>query len=439
MNSSDLEVNIKIALGSVVRAGELSVGQRNKFLASMTEDVAALCLRNNYLQTLALSLEQRNAHANLGFAQRLMRNLESRKKLDREVEDLPSEAQIAEMQERGLGLTRPENAVLLSYAKIDLYEALLDSTIPDDPYLGRDLERYFPKPLSRKYPDAVTSHRLRREIISTMLSNSMINRGGATFVVRVSDETGAGVDEISGAFALARDGFQMTEMNSAIDALDNRVSGDLQLELYEEVANLLTSSVVWYLRNEDTTGGLAAKVEHYQAGISKLAGSLDKVLPPAFAGMLEKRRERLEREGVPEQLAARMAGLMFLSRAPDVVRIADETGVNLAAAAETFFALGHRFSIGPLISQAQKLQLEDYYERIALSRMIDSISIAQRRIAIQLCQTGKKGAAAIKAWEEERGKDISRVSAALDDLGKSDLSVAKLAVAAGLFSDLSRD
>ena len=439
VNSSDLEVNIKIALGSVVRTGKLAIPDRNKFLASMTDDVAGLCLRNNYLQTLALSLVERRAHENLGFAQRLMRDLERRGKLDREVEDLPEDAQIGEMAEKGLGLARPENAVLLAYAKIDLYEALLGSTIPDDPYLGRELDRYFPPALTKTYSDAIHSHRLRREIIATMLSNSMINRGGPTFLVRVRDETGANVDEISGAFALARDGFQMTALNTRIDQLDNKISGKLQLELYAEVGDLLTSSVVWFLRNEDTTGGLADKVAHFQKGIATIGDSLEKLMPPVFVKMMKRRTDELVAAKVPEDLARQMAGLMFLSRAPDIIRVADETKTNLKAAAETFYAISEMFSVGPLITQAQALRLDDYYERIALSRTIDAISISQRRITVQLAGSGKKGEAAIAGWKDDHGAVIERVRSSLDDLLQSDLTVAKVAVAAGLFSDLARD
>ncbi len=439
VNSSDLEVNIKIALASVMRAGKLGIAERNKFLAAMTEDVAALCLRNNYLQTLALSLAERRGPENLGFAQRMMRDLEQRGKLDREVEYLPEDLVIAEMADKGLALTRPELAVLLAYAKIDLYESLLSSAIPDDPYLSRELNRYMPDDLWKKYPDAVDTHRLRREIIATMLSNSMVNRGGPTFLVRVRDETGAAFDEISGAFALARDGFGMTDMNGEIDALDNKIPGAVQIELYSDVRDLLMGSVVWFLRNEETIGGLKEKVAHYRKGIAAIAKSLDSVLPPAFRMMVEHRHEKLVGAGVPKGLADQMSGLMFLSRAPDIIRIADDNDTNLKAAAETFYALGEMFSIGPLITQAQDLRLNDYYERIALSRTVDAMSIAQRRITGALVSGGKKGAAAIEAWQAEHGTAIERVQSSLADLTKSDLTVAKLAVAAGLFSDLARD
>ncbi len=179
VNTSDVEVNIKIALNAPLRAGTLKIEARNALLAEMTDEVARLVLRNNYQQTLALSLAQRRGLEDLGFQQRLMQTLEKHGQLDRGVEFLPDEMAIAERRKRNEALTRPELAVLLAYAKLTLYNELLDCTVPDDPYLGRELNRYFPKEMTERFPDALQQHRLRREIIATQLTNSMINRGGA--------------------------------------------------------------------------------------------------------------------------------------------------------------------------------------------------------------------------------------------------------------------
>jgi glutamate dehydrogenase len=439
VNSSDLEVNIKIALGQVLRDGGLTMAARNRLLASMTDDVAELCLRNNYLQTLALSLAQARGLENMGFSKRMMRDLESRGELDRQVEDLPEDAELDEREAQNKPLTRPELAVLLAYAKIDLYKKLLDSGIPDDIYLEREIGRYFPPALSKNYDAALKAHPLRREIIATMLSNSMINRGGPTFLVRVRDETGAEIDEIAAAFALSRDSFGMTDLNGEIDALDNKIAGSLQLELYAEIRDLLASSVVWYLRNADLTGGLNEAVAHYRDGIGKLTKALAKVLPKPFHAMVAKRQDKLEKGGVPKELAGKIAALLFLSRAPDIIRVADTTGKSLTDVAETFYAVGHSFSIGPLISQADAMRLDDYYARMALSRTLDQLSVAQRRITARLVSGDATGEKAIAAWDEAEASDIARVRSAIDDLMASELTLPKLMVATGLFGDLARE
>ncbi len=182
-----------------------------------------------------------------------MEMLEERHLLDRAVEYLPSNAEIAERRKRGEGLTRPELAVTLAYAKLTLYTDLLNSPVPDDPYLARELDRYFPKALSSRFPDAVKEHRLRREIIATMLANSIVNRGGPSFVARVADEADAEPAAIARAFAVVRNSYRMTELNGEIDALDAKISGALQLELYAEVQNLLLDRVIWFIRNTPLT------------------------------------------------------------------------------------------------------------------------------------------------------------------------------------------
>ena len=255
VNTSDVEVNIKIALAPPMRDGRLSREARDTLLAAMTEDVAALVLRNNYLQPLAISLAERRGLEDLGFEQRLMQTLERAGELDRAVEFLPDDVEIAERRRRSQALTRPELSVLLAYAKLSLNHELVQSSVPDDPYLGRELGRYFPAAIADKFPDAIAQHRLRREIIATQLANSMINRGGPSFVVRIADQTGASAAQIAAAFAAVRDSYGMTALNSEIDALDAKIPGQLQLELYHAVEDLLLDRVVWFLRNAELSAG----------------------------------------------------------------------------------------------------------------------------------------------------------------------------------------
>src|SRR5208283_2708595 len=163
----------------------------------------------------------------------------------------PDDMQLTERRRRSQPFTRPELSVLLAYAKLTLYEDLLESAVPDDPYLARELGRYFPKEIAAQFPDALDHHRLRREIIATQLANSMVNRGGPSLIVRIADQTGALPAAIAAAFAAVRDSYDMTGLNSAIDRLDNKIPGRRQLELYTEVQDLLLDRIVWFLRNVD--------------------------------------------------------------------------------------------------------------------------------------------------------------------------------------------
>src|SRR5664279_407745 len=357
VNTSDVEVNIKIALSRPVRSGALTMEARNTFLAEMTDEVARLVLRNNYQQTLAISLAQRRGLEDLGFQQRLMQTLEMNGQLDRAVEFLPDEMAIAERRKRNLSLTRPELAVLLAYAKLSLYSELLDSAVPDDPYLGRELERYFPKERSERYDDALHAHRLRRELIATQLTNSMINRGGATLIVRISDQTGAQPSAIAAAFAAVRNSYDLIALNSEIDALDNKVSGKTQLDLYAAVQNLLLDRLVWFLRNADLKQGLETIVAHYRAGIAQVADALDSALSKQALAARDARVAELSKAGVPEALARRIASLGVLKAAPDIVLVADQSKKPVGEVTATYFATEAFFQLDRVIGAVPGLSL----------------------------------------------------------------------------------
>src|ERR1700732_5036129 len=312
VNTSDVEVNLKIALATPMRDGRLTREARNRLLAELTDEVAALVLRNNYLQTLALSLAQRRGLEDLGFEQRLMQTLEAAGDLDRAVEFLPDDMEMSERRRRSEALTRPELAVLLAYAKLSLNHELLLSDVPDDPYLARELDRYFPSAVAERFPDAVEHHRLRREIIVTQLANSMINRGGPSFLVRIGDQTGARPAAIAAAFAAVRDSYGMTSLNTAIDALDNKVAGTLQLDLYGAVQDLLLDRVVGFFRNVDFRAGLLVVVSHYRAGIAAVDAALDAALPDTAARQCSDKQAALVKQAVPEELARRLARLPAL-------------------------------------------------------------------------------------------------------------------------------
>jgi glutamate dehydrogenase len=436
VNTSDLEVNIKIALGSAVHDAQLSPERRNVLLGEMTDEVAALVLRNNYLQTLALSLAQRRGLEDLGFQQRLMQMLEARGLLDRAVEFLPDDKELAERRRRGQGLARPELAVLLAYAKITLYDELLDSRVPDDPYLRRELARYFPKPLLENFSDAVAKHRLRREIIATRLANSMINRGGPTLIARITDQTGAAPAAIAAAFAATRDGYRLTELNAAIDALDGRIGGALQLELYAAVQDLLIDRLIWFLRNVELARGLADIVEHYRAGIASIEAVLANVLTREAQIVQATRAAELVAGGVPEQLARRIASLPALAAATDIVLVADRTEKPVAEVAATFFAAGAYFQLDRIAHAARGIKLTDYFDQLALDRALGSIAEAERRLTAEMVGNGIAGPAAVEQWIAAHAGEVERIRATVHDIAASGLTLSKLSVAASLLGDL---
>jgi glutamate dehydrogenase len=439
VNTSDVEVNLKIALATPMRDGRLARAARNALLAAMTDDVAALVLRNNYLQPLAISLAERRGLEDLGFEQRLMQTLETAGELDRTVEFLPDEMEIAERRRRSQALTRPELAVLLAYAKLALHHELLQSNVPDDPYLGRELGRYFPKAVTEQFPDAVEHHRLRRDIIATQLANSMINRGGPSLLVRIADQTGASAASIAAAFAAVRDSYGMSALNGEIDALDNRISGKLQLALYQAVQDLLLDRLVWFLRNVDLTQGLAAIVAHYRDGIAAVESVIDDVLPEPAAAARREREAEFSKGGVPPELARRLAMLQVLVAAPDIVMVADRAGQNIAEVAATYFAAEAFFRLDQIASAARGIVISDYFDRLALDRALDSIGDAERRLTAAMAGNGTAGAKAVEAWVAPRKAAVDRIRMSVHEIANSGLTLSKLSVAASLLADLVKN
>ena len=436
VNTSDMEVNIKVALSIPVRDGRLTMAGRNALLARMTDEVAGLVLRNNYLQTLALSLAERRGMADFGFLQRLIQSLEARSLLDRALEWLPDDMQLEERRRRLAPFTRPELAVLLAYAKLSLYEDLLESPVPDDPYLARELSRYFPKALTESYPDALDHHRLRREIIATQLANSMINRGGPSLIVRIADQMGAAPAAIASAFAATRDSFDLTALNLAIDSLDNKVSGKLQLDLYIDAQNLLLDRLVWFLRAVDFSKGLAEVVTHYRDGIAAVGDSLDEALSDDLRAVRAARKHELAAAGVPVELAGRLADLRALIAAPDIVLVADRSRNAVNRVAATYFAVAAFFGIQRLAGA--EIPVADYFDRLALDRARDVIGDAARKLTAAVLADGAWGPGAVDAWAGKRKAEVERVRLAIGEMASSGFTVSKFTVAASILEDLTR-
>jgi len=435
VNTSDLEVNIKIALGRAMREGRLDRKRRDRLLTAMTREVAALVLRNNYRQTLAISLAESRSFEYFGYQRRLMQDLERHGILDRTVESLPDEAMLIERQAAGKPLTRPETAVLMAYAKIVLFDALLDGKVAEDTTLDDELFRYFPPKMQAAHPEAIESHRLRAEIIATAVANAMIDHGGPTYVVLVSDRTGAAPVDIARAFVAVRQSFGLRDLGDAVDALDNAVTGATQIELYQAIQNLTIGKSIWFLRNVAFNGGIGPIAEAYGRSVAAIADMLDRLLPDQLAGGVTETAERYRAAGVPDGLARSIARLPVLADATDIHLVAEATGEPLEAAAAIFYAIAERFRITRVTRLAMTIPLNDYYDGLARDRALETIKAAHREIAVAVIRAGS-----IEAWREahptavERSRDI--VAGMIE---AEEMTLSRLTVAANLLADLARD
>jgi glutamate dehydrogenase len=442
VNTSDVEVNIKIALADAVRSGKLDEEARNKLLAEMTDEVGELVLRNNYLQSLSLSLSQIRGSREIGFQRRLMQMLEHEGRLDRAVENLPDEGELTERALRGEGLTRPELAVLLAYAKLSLYDRLLDSPVPDDPYLGRELQRYFPKVMQDRYGEEIENHRLRREIIATQLSNAIVNRGGPTVIARLVDETGADGATIAAAYAAVRESYDVGALNRAIDACDNKIPGELQLRLYGQVQDLTLNRIAWFIRHVDFgTEPLETIVTRFRDGIVTLRDSLEETLPAASLKTWRDDVPGLVNQGVDADLATKLTALPILFAGPDIVQISEETGRPIAEIASIYFAVDDTFKLSALVAQGREVTISDYYDGLALDRAISGVALAHRRLTSEIAGDipDVTGSEAVTLWGQNRGGEVVRIRSSVDGIVASGLSLSKLTVAASLLGDLVRN
>ena len=439
VNTSDVEVNIKIALKNAMEAGRLTRSDRDALLAGMTDEVAELVLANNYEQTLALSLEEREGAGALALQARFMTVLEAEGALDRSVETLPGETAIGDLRGSGRGLTRPEIGVLIAYAKITLFDQLVAGTLTDDPYFEDRLLDYFPVPMRHDFARDIRGHRLSREIVATVLANEIVNRTGPTFVTVMREARGASPSQIVRAFVAAKDGLDINATYERVDALDGQLSGETQNALYAEIGRFLHRTTRWYAQNELFEAGLTGAVVSSRDALDQLKPKLLHLATDAARAEATARADSWIEKGVPTDLASEIALLPLLSLVPDIASVSRETSASLEATIETYFGITRLFGIGRLEAALLTLQTPDYYETLALDRAASEITGARRSLtAAALRQQGGAGGDAAGVWAESRRGAVDRIAGQIAALaGTGETSVARLTVAAGLLSDLA--
>ena len=338
VNSSDLEVNIKIALGQAEATGRIDRAERNRILESMTDDVAQACLENNYDQSLAISLTEHDSAAEAGFLARLTEYLERETVLDRELEGLPSTQEVQRRQAEGRGYTRPEIAVLLSWAKIALSHRLMQRDVADDPATEALLFDYFPGPMRERFADEIRSHQLRREIIVNRITNGMINEVGPTMAVRLADSHGGGNNDAAYAYLAVREIYSYPALWQAVHDLDGKVDGAVQIELYARIRELMFEQVARLIRF-GRSGGLSAMIDRYRPAVLEIEGRLDDVMADTQKGLVAGIQNDLAEAGAPVDIARRISQCYVLTVAPTVRVLAEQSGRDVAAAARALYRL----------------------------------------------------------------------------------------------------
>jgi glutamate dehydrogenase len=419
VDTSDHEVNIKILLGLAVGDGELTEKQRNTLLPEMTDDVAALVLRDNVFQTQVLSVTGRIAPQLMDAQARFMQYLEKSGRLNRAIEFLPSEEEIADRRGRGQGLSSPERAVLLAYSKIWLYDELLGSTLPDDPWVATALERYFPQLLPDRFGAYMQRHPLRREIIATHVTNSMINRVGSTFVHRLVETTGARAFEVVRAYLLSREIFGMVSLWTAIEALDNKVADEMQSQMLIDTSRQLERGTKWFLRSRRLVDDMAATIEHFKANVTQLAARLPQLLDADERARVDAAAGHYVANRVPRELAERVVTFGTLYATLDIAEIAGSARWPVELVAAIYFDLAHRLGMPWLRDKITALPGDQHWQMLAKGAMLDDLWGLQRSITAAVLAGGgeiESPGAVVEAWQASNGRTIERAAQLLGEL-----------------------
>ncbi|HEY3646191.1 MAG TPA: NAD-glutamate dehydrogenase [Gammaproteobacteria bacterium] len=425
VDCSDHEVNIKILLNLVASEKTLNEAARNKLLAEMTDEVAELVLRDNYMQSQAISVAEVQAPGRLSEHAYLIRALEKTGVLNRAIEFLPGEEGLLERRKAGRGLTRPELAVILAYSKIDIYNNLLAGDVAEDPYLGNELETYFPTPLQKRYAELMPKHRLCREIICTAVTNGIVNRMGSTFVHRMQEETGVSASTVARAYTIAQESLSTPALWEAVQALDNKVPASVQISMAVQSSRLLKHVTRWFIDHQRDKLDIAATVPVYQPGISSLVQHFPAVLGDDLALAFNQGVQQYVDVGVPEALARRVAAIGPLYAGMDMVDVARQTKLPVEAVAKVYFHIGRELQLDWLRSKIEELPVDGHWQAVARGTLREDLYAQQRELTAQALGSAREVRAAVKQldqWLETHAARLDHARHVLSDMKAANIA-----------------
>ena len=431
VDTSDHEVNIKVLLSRAIIAGELKADDRDALLHDMTDEVARLALADNYDQNLALANADAQAGRLLSVHKRLMRYLSETAGLDRELEALPSDKELAARSAAGEGLTQPELSVLLSYVKLGLADSVLASDLPDEAWTNEVLVNYFPTPLRERFARLMPEHPLRREIVTTMVVNEAVNRGGTSYVFRVAEETGAQVADVLRAYVIVRDIFGLSAIWSDIEALDNKIPASAQTAAMLVVRRLLDRGVRWLVQNRNMPLDVAGEIERMRPGVERLLPRIAELVRGSDREGMDEYVTRLTEQGVPQELAARVSGLMYGFGLVDVVEVAEATGHDIDAVADVYFSLTSQFNADAVLNKISALPRADRWQTLARMALRYDMYAALAALTQQVIVSTPQDAAPadrVAQWRSDNASVLDRVIASMKEFATSSADLAALSV-----------
>lgn len=424
VNCSDHEVNIKIMLNELVAAGDMTMKQRNQLFMDMTDAVADSVLMSNYRQTQAISLAYRECKERLDDYVSLIEDFEKAGKLNRALEYLPSDEQVAERKSKGQGLTKPELSVLISYAKADLKEQLDCPEIDQDAYLSSMVETAFPQKLVDEYHGPVMNHKLRSQIVATQLANDLVNYMGITFVNRLTESTGATVVEVARAYVAARDVFGLKDLWSQVEALDYHVSSDVQADMMSRLMRLVRRASRWFLRNRRSDMDVANEVAVFKESADAIRANLSQWLKGSTQQAWQQRFDGYTEQGVPETVASLAAGASSLFATLGIIEASQQTQRPLERVAEAYFCVGESLSLNWFLEQINNLEASTHWQVLAREAFRDDMDWQLRSLTVSVLSTEESNDTPVpqlmEQWQTSHPHLMNRWQRMLDELHASD-------------------
>ena len=433
VDCSDNEVNIKILLTTLVDNGELSMAHRNQLLYDMTSDVAKIVLTNAYRQAQTISITEHKGAGALREQQHFIQWLERQGKLDRQLEYLPSDDDITERMAAGRGLTRPEIAILVAYAKMNLKETLNISDITANDFIAQLLPLTTPQPLVARFGEALMRHPLRGEIIATRLANIMVNDMGFNFAMRLQEETGAAMADIAHSFMIAREVFGMDALLRDIEALDNLAPAHVQLDLFSQVRSTVSRATRWLLRNRDRNLSIADTISQFKPAYELLAENLYPLMIASEAAALQQAVSALIEQGVSPSVAERVSHLSSLFSTLDLAQIAKEQDKDVTVVANLYFHLGAELELHWFLAQINQQTVSNHWQALARSAFREDLDYQQRSltaVVLKHCKGRDECANMLALWLEQHEGALNRWRHLLADFkASSSLEFAQFSVA----------
>lgn len=439
VDSSDREVNIKILLSDVAKQKNMSRAKRNVLLESMTDDVAELVLRNNYLQTQSISMSETISASRIDETARLISDLERTGLLDREIEFLPDDNEIDERRSRKIGFTRPELAVILSYAKIDLYNGLIDSDESLEDFLAIDPQRYFPAVLRKRYADLLADHRLSRQILATLIANDLVNRMGPAFVKRVQADTDANILTVARAYVIARIICRASGILHTIESLDYEIPAGAQVSMMFEVSRTLRHTCYWLIEQYGDDLDIVKSVERLKDNMARIYSRSGSYLSRASRTRHENAERHYVSMGVPENLANRMSLLLLTRPALDMSDLAAARKRDVVDAARFYSTFNDALGLNWLHNCAEDLEVEGRWQAMARGNLRDEFYRLRRELAFKLLtsRSKKDGGEIAALWLRRNADDVERFKNMIEEMKLRDVvDFATLTVAAQALRNL---